>query len=156
VLSGMNVQTHWEKVYTQKAPNKLSWYRPHLEMSLALIEQAAVGLSPSMIDGGGGEATLVDDPLARGYTNIGVLDISQTAIEASRQRLGPASEQIHWRVSDITQVELEPAAYDIWHDRAVFHFLTAASPNALWDHAAVPLLLLHHGIADPSTANQES
>jgi SAM-dependent methyltransferase len=126
VLADMDVQAHWEKVYTQKAPNEVSWYRPHLEVSLALIEKAAAGFSASIIDVGGGESTLVDDLLARGYTDITVLDISQTAIDGSRQRLGGASEQIHWRVADITQVELEPAAYDIWHDRAVFHFLTAA------------------------------
>jgi SAM-dependent methyltransferase len=132
VSTDMDVQDHWEKVYTQKAPNEVSWYRPHLEVSLALIEKAAAGFSASIIDVGGGESTLVDDLLGRGYTDITVLDISQTAIDACRQRLGAASDQIHWRVSDITQAELEPAAYDIWHDRAVFHFLTAARDRAAY------------------------
>jgi len=121
----MNTQTHWEKIYTEKAPDAVSWYRPHLETSLALIEKARTGISASVIDVGGGESTLVDDLLARGYENITVLDISQTAMEANRKRLGKASEHVQWLVADITKVELEPSVYDVWHDRAVFHFLTA-------------------------------
>jgi SAM-dependent methyltransferase len=74
-----------------------------------------------------GESTLVDDLLARGYENVTVFDISQTAIDANRKRLGKASERGHWLVADITQVELEPSVYDVWHDRAVFHFLTSPS-----------------------------
>ncbi len=103
----------------------MSWYRPHLEASLELIEQAAAGSSASIIDVGGGESTLVDDLLARGYHSLSVLDISQAAIAASRKRLGDAAERVRWLVADITQAELEPSAYDVWHDRAVFHFLTA-------------------------------
>lgn len=122
----MDMQTHWERIYSQKAPDQVSWYRRHLETSLAFIEQAADARSASIIDVGAGECTLVDDLLARGYRNITVLDISQTAIKAKRRRLGKASGHIHWLVADITRVELEPAAYDVWHDRAVFHFLTAA------------------------------
>jgi 2-polyprenyl-3-methyl-5-hydroxy-6-metoxy-1,4-benzoquinol methylase len=123
----MDVETHWEKIYSQKPPNAVSWYRPHLETSLSLIEQTASGRSASVIDVGGGESTLVDDLLAREYENITVLDISQSAIDANRKRLGNAAERVHWLLADITQVELEPSAYDVWHDRAVFHFLTAAS-----------------------------
>ena len=123
----MDAQTHWEKIYTEKAPEAVSWYRPHLETSLALIEQAAAGSSASVIDVGGGESTLVDDLLARGYESITVLDISQTAIDANRKRLGKTSERVHWLVADITQVELKLSAYHVWHDRAVFHFL--ASPS---------------------------
>lgn len=123
----MNTQTHWEKIYTEKDPDAVSWYRPHLEKSLGLIEQVAPERSSAIIDVGGGESTLVDDLLARGYDNITVLDISQTAIDANRKRLGAISEQVHWLVADITKVDLESAAYDVWHDRAVFHFLTAAS-----------------------------
>jgi 2-polyprenyl-3-methyl-5-hydroxy-6-metoxy-1,4-benzoquinol methylase len=123
----MDAQAHWEKIYTEKAPNAVSWYRPHLERSLTLIEQVASDRRASIIDVGGGESTLVDDLLALGYENITVLDISQTAIDANRRRLGPASELVHWLAADITRVELQPSAYDVWHDRAVFHFLT--SPN---------------------------
>src|ERR1700757_3609023 len=121
----MDAQTDLEKIYTEKAPDAVSWYRPHLETSLALIEQAPAGCSASVIDVGGGESTLVDDLLARGYKGITVLDISQTAIDANRKRLGKTSERVHWLVADITQVELELSVYDVWHDRAVFHFLTS-------------------------------
>lgn len=121
----MNVQTHWEKIYRDKAPDAVSWYRPHLERSLELIDEVAPSHSAAIIDLGGGKSTLVDDLLARGYQNITVLDLSQTAIDANRQRLGEASKGVHWLVADITRVELEASAYDVWHDRAVFHFLTA-------------------------------
>jgi SAM-dependent methyltransferase len=130
----MDAQTHWEKIYTEKAPDAVSWYRPHLETSLALIERAAAGCSASVIDVGGVESTMVDDLLALGYENITVLDISQTAIDANRKRLGKASERIHWLVADITKVELQPCIYDVWHDRAVFHFLTATSDRIAYVH----------------------
>ena len=121
----MDTKTHWEKIYSSKAPETVSWYRPHLETSLALIERAAREKSASIIDVGGGESTLVDDLLARGYRNITILDISQVAIETTKTRLGPAAEQVHWLTADVTEATLEPSAYDVWHDRAVFHFLTA-------------------------------
>jgi SAM-dependent methyltransferase len=121
----MDTQTHWEKIYTEKAPDAVSWYRPHLETSLALIEQAAASCSASIIDVGGGESTLVDDLLARGYDSITVLDISQTALDTNRKRLGKTSDRVHWVVADITKIELELGVYDVWHDRAVFHFLTS-------------------------------
>ncbi|MGC2461884.1 MAG: class I SAM-dependent methyltransferase [Steroidobacteraceae bacterium] len=127
-----DAQTHLEKIYTEKAPNAVSWYRPHLETSLHLIEQTGAGASASIIDVGGGESTLVDDLLARGYENITVLDISQTAIDANRKRLGTASECVHWLVADITRDELGPSAYDVWHDRAVFHFLTSPSDRVAY------------------------
>jgi 2-polyprenyl-3-methyl-5-hydroxy-6-metoxy-1,4-benzoquinol methylase len=128
----MNSQSHWERIYAEKAPDAVSWYRPHLEKSLSLIEQFAPGKSAAIIDVGGGESTLVDDLLARGYENITVLDISQAAIDASRKRLGSASERISWLVADITRMELDASAYDVWHDRAVFHFLTAESDRVAY------------------------
>jgi 2-polyprenyl-3-methyl-5-hydroxy-6-metoxy-1,4-benzoquinol methylase len=121
----VDAKLHWEKVYTTKAPDAVSWYRPHLETSLALIERAAVARTASIIDVGGGESTLVDDLLLRGYQNITILDISQIAIDVTKQRLGSAAEQVRWLVGDITEIELEKGAYDVWHDRAVFHFLIA-------------------------------
>lgn len=123
----MDPQSHWEKIYTEKAPNAVSWYRPHLETSLELIERVAADRSSSIIDVGGGESTLADDLLARGYEDITVLDISRTAIDANRKRLGEDSERVQWLVADITQSDLPPCRYDVWHDRAVFHFL--ASPT---------------------------
>ena len=84
----MDAQSHWENIYGKKAADAVSWYRPHLETSLELIERAAHEYSASIIDIGGGESTLVDDLLARGYRNISVLDISQTAVDANKKRLG--------------------------------------------------------------------
>jgi 2-polyprenyl-3-methyl-5-hydroxy-6-metoxy-1,4-benzoquinol methylase len=125
-------KAHWEKVYTTKAPDAVSWYRQHLETSLALIERAVPARSASIIDVGGGESTLVDDMLGRGYKNITVLDISQAAIDVTKHRLGSAAEQVHWLVADITKVELEPLKYDLWHDRAVFHFLTTVEQRTAY------------------------
>jgi 2-polyprenyl-3-methyl-5-hydroxy-6-metoxy-1,4-benzoquinol methylase len=120
----MDEHAHWENIYRQKAPDAVSWYRRHLERSLALIERAATDRNASIIDVGGGESTLVDDLLARGFKNVAVLDISQTAIDVTKKRLGAAADRVRWLAADITQTLLEPGAYDIWHDRAVFHFLT--------------------------------
>jgi 2-polyprenyl-3-methyl-5-hydroxy-6-metoxy-1,4-benzoquinol methylase len=122
----VDAKTHWEKVYTTKAPDAVSWYRAHLETSLALIERAVDAHSASIIDVGGGESTLVDDLLLRGYKKLTVLDVSPSAIEVTKKRLSSASEQVCWLVGDIVEIELEPHAYDLWHDRAVFHFLTTA------------------------------
>jgi 2-polyprenyl-3-methyl-5-hydroxy-6-metoxy-1,4-benzoquinol methylase len=121
----MDTINHWEKIYKTKTPEAVSWYRRHLETSLRLIERAASGHSASIIDVGGGESTLVDDLLARGYENLTFLDVSQTAVDVTKKRLGQAAERIHWLVADITEVQLPSHAYDVWHDRAVFHFLTA-------------------------------
>lgn len=128
----MDAKTHWEKVYTTKEPKAVSWYRPHLETSLALIERAVQSRSASVIDIGAGESTLVDDLLATGYENIIVLDVSQTAVEVTKKRLGLLAKKIDWIVGDITQVRLEPFAYDVWHDRAVFHFLTSIEQRAAY------------------------
>jgi 2-polyprenyl-3-methyl-5-hydroxy-6-metoxy-1,4-benzoquinol methylase len=119
----MDAKRHWENVYVAKAPGAVSWYRPHLETSLALIERAANARTAAISDVGGGESTLVDDLLLRGYQNITVLDVSQTAIDVTERRLGSATEQARWLVGDITEIELEQGAYAVWHDRAVFHFL---------------------------------
>ena len=83
----MDTETHWQKIYAEKAPDAVSWYCPHLEKSLELIEQMAPDRSRAIIDVGGGESTLVDDLLAAGYENVSVLDISQTAVETSKKRL---------------------------------------------------------------------
>jgi len=128
----MDAKTHWEKVYKTKEPEAVSWYRAHLETSLALIERAANSRSASIIDIGAGESTLVDDLLAKGYGDITVFDVSETALEVTKKRLGPLAEQVKWIVADVTQIELEPSAYDVWHDRAVFHFLTSIEQRAAY------------------------
>lgn len=121
----MTEQSHWDKIYREKEPDAVSWYRPHLETSLKLIEASAPTRSASIIDVGGGESTLVDDLLAREYKNVTVLDLSPTAIDVTKKRLGAAAQQVRWLATNVTEADLAPQAYDVWHDRAVFHFLTA-------------------------------
>jgi ubiquinone/menaquinone biosynthesis C-methylase UbiE len=120
----MDVRTHWERVYKTKAPDAVSWYRSHLETSLALIERTATGPSSGIIDVGGGESTLADDLLSRGHQHVTILDISETAIDVCKKRIGEAASRIHWIVADVTRTELDASTYNLWHDRAVFHFLT--------------------------------
>ncbi len=118
-------QQHWDQVYGTKGPDQVSWFRPHLETSLALIERAAPDRFASIIDVGGGASTLADDLLARGYRDITVLDIAPTAIELAKKRLGPQSSSIRWLSADILGAAFAARSIDVWHDRAVFHFLTS-------------------------------
>lgn len=121
----MDPKSHWEKVYRTKQPTEVSWYRAHLDRSRELIEEAAMRRDAYIIDVGGGESTLVDDLLARGYRNVQVLDISSTAIAVARERLGEAADRAVWLCGDVTSFAFAQHRYDVWHDRAVFHFLTA-------------------------------
>ena len=120
----MKSKAHWENVYQTKAADAVSWFAPHLETSLKLIDRAAKDEQAAIIDVGGGEATLVDDLLNRGYQNVSVLDISQTAIDVAKGRVGELGKKVHWYCADVTSAELPESYFDIWHDRAVFHFLT--------------------------------
>lgn len=126
----MKSETHWETVYQTKQPTEVSWYRPHLELSLQLIEEAAPNRDARVIDVGGGESTLVDDLLARGYQQPSVLDISSTALAVARARLGGKSSDVDWLCGDVTTFPFAHHEYDVWHDRAVFHFLTDANERA--------------------------
>ena len=119
----MDTRSYWEHVYKTKPFDAMSWYRPHLDRSLRLIESASPDRNASIIDVGGGESTLVDDLLKRGYQNLTILDVSQAALDVTRARLGETGERVHWLCADITQVDLPAHAFDVWHDRAVFHFL---------------------------------
>jgi 2-polyprenyl-3-methyl-5-hydroxy-6-metoxy-1,4-benzoquinol methylase len=119
----MRAREHWEAVYERKRPDEVSWYRPHLERSLQFIDAAGLPPDAAIIDVGGGASTLVDDLLARGHSNVTVLDLSAKAIESAKARLAGDGARVHWLAADITQVELPPDSYDFWHDRAVFHFL---------------------------------
>jgi SAM-dependent methyltransferase len=125
-------KSHWEKVYRSKRPEEVSWYRPHLELSLELIAQAAPARDAQIIDIGGGESTLVDDLLALGYRNVSVLDISATALEVAEHRLGARATQVTWLCGDVTAYPFRLHQYDVWHDRAVFHFLTKAEDRAAY------------------------
>lgn len=120
----MNMKTHWENIYQTKAPTQVSWFQAHPQVSLSLIQRTQVQPTEPIIDIGGGAATLVDDLLANGYQAVTVLDLSAQALRLARQRLGPLAERVTWLEADITTVELPAQAYAVWHDRAVFHFLT--------------------------------
>src|SRR5580765_822391 len=114
---------HWENVYATKSPTEVSWYQPRPELSLSLIRSVAPGVSASILDVGGGASVLVDGLLSAGYFDVTVLDISQTALNHSRERLGQVADRMSWIMADITQWR-PPRTWDVWHDRAVFHFLT--------------------------------
>jgi 2-polyprenyl-3-methyl-5-hydroxy-6-metoxy-1,4-benzoquinol methylase len=115
---------HWDEVYRTKRADEVSWYQPHLARSLVRIARSALGTRAAVIDVGGGESTLVDDLLALGHTDVTVLDLSHVALDAAKTRLGARADAVTWICGDVTSVALSPARYDVWHDRAVFHFLT--------------------------------
>jgi 2-polyprenyl-3-methyl-5-hydroxy-6-metoxy-1,4-benzoquinol methylase len=128
----VDAKSHWDKVYRTKRPNEVSWYRPHLEVSLQLIEDAAPNRNPYIIDVGGGESTLVDDLLTRGYRNLSILDVSLTALDVAKERLGDRADMVNWLRGDVTTFAFTRHQYDVWHDRAVFHFLTESKERAAY------------------------
>ena len=120
---------HWERVYTDKATDQVSWFQPHAASSLRLITGCA-DPDANIIDVGGGASVLVDDLLDAGYRNLTVLDLAGSALAVSRKRLGERAQSVNWIAADITRAELPAATYDVWHDRAVFHFLTDPDDRA--------------------------
>ena len=118
---------HWDEVYTRKASNEVSWYRPHLEQSLKLIDEAGLTPEAAIIDVRAGASTLVDARL--GYRRLSMLDLSERGLDVSMTRL-------QWLVGDVTTLALPEATYDVWHDRAVFHFLTDPEQRARYVEAA--------------------
>jgi SAM-dependent methyltransferase len=131
----MHSKEHWEKVYATKATDAVSWFQPHADTSVGLIKATGAALDASIIDVGGGASTLVDDLLGLGYTNLTVLDLSAAALAAARQRLGGKASGVRWIEADITRANLPERAFDIWHDRAVFHFLTSPEDRAAYVQA---------------------
>lgn len=128
----MDARQHWERVYRTKQPTEVSWYAPHLAVSLRLIEEAAAERGSRIIDVGGGEATLVDDLLDRGYRYLSVLDVSATALDVASARLGERAGAVDWLCGDVTTYPFTRHQYDVWHDRAVFHFLTDPKDRAAY------------------------
>lgn len=121
----MDKRGHWETVYHSKPPEQASWFSPHLATSLGLIEAATGGdRSFKIIDVGAGASTLADDLLGSGYHGLTVLEISEGAINLAKQRIGKHADVIEWVRADVTSHAFPAHAYDVWHDRAVFHFLT--------------------------------
>ena len=121
----MNVG-HWQEVYGSRGETQTSWFRPHLDRSLAFIEGLGLALDTPIVDVGGGRSTLVDDLLARGYLDLTVLDLSAEALAQSRARLDGRAQGVQWLTGDVLELDLPAGHYGLWHDRAVFHFLTEA------------------------------
>ena len=120
----MENKTHWEQIYHTKECEQVSWYQLHPYVSLQYIQNTGIGKTGHIIDVGGGASTLVDHLLDDGFQHVTVLDISAEALEIVQQRLGQRAGSVTWLEADITQTTLSHHEYDVWHDRAVFHFLT--------------------------------
>lgn len=120
----MSTETHWNRVYTDKAVTQVSWFQLHASQSIQLIQSLKLDSNAAIIDVGAGASILADELLDLGYRHLTVLDISNMALRQSQQRLGDRAHLIHWKVADLLSVEFEPETYQVWHDRAVFHFLT--------------------------------
>lgn len=133
---------HWEHVYRNKAADSVSWFRPHLDVSLSLLRATGLDTSSHALDVGGGASTLVDDLLDLGV-RVTVLDLADAALEVARQRLGGRAAQVVWRTGDITTIDLPAAHFSHWHDRAVLHFLT--NPAAVQAYAAQAARVLPAG-----------
>ena len=125
-------KAHWEGVYTRKGEHAVSWFQAQAATSLRLIQAAGLGPGAALLDVGGGASVLVDDLLAAGYSDLTVLDLSGAALAAAQARLGERGRGVRWIEADITRVHLPEAAYDLWHDRAVFHFLTDPADRRLY------------------------
>ena len=132
----MDQRQHWDSIYGEKPSDAVSWYRPHLERSIAFIERAGLPPDAPIIDVGGGASTLVDDLLDRGYTDLTVLDLSVSAIASAQARLNRRAAKVCWRIGDITSIDLPKARYAFWHDRAVFHFLNDPAARERYVQAA--------------------
>jgi ubiquinone/menaquinone biosynthesis C-methylase UbiE len=120
----MNTKEHWDKIYATKNENEVSWFQPYPKTSIEFLEQFKLPLTANIIDIGGGNSHFVDVLLEKGYQNIWVLDISANAIDVTKDRLGKKANKAHWVVSDITEFDFTDLQFDLWHDRAAFHFLT--------------------------------
>ena len=119
----MSRKEHWERIYKKKSPVEVSWYQEEPTISLSLVIKLLLGRDESIIDIGGGASTLVDCLLEEGFKNITILDLSSNALSRAKQRLGDKAALVNWKVEDITMY-VPNHDYSLWHDRAVFHFLT--------------------------------
>jgi len=123
----MQTKEHWENVYSTKAAEEVSWFQEHAGLSLQIIRDSALAPDGRIIDVGGGASTLVDDLLSAGFSKITVLDLSAAALAKAKARLGSRAASVQWLEANILDVTLPASTYDVWHDRAVFHFLTSES-----------------------------
>lgn len=130
-MSEFNRQAHWQNVYKEKAENQVSWFQDRPTISLELIEAAGAKPNSAIIDIGGGASRLVDALIENGYRDLTVLDLSESAVSIAKMRLGQSAALVKWIVTDVTQWE-PPSRYDLWHDRAAFHFLTDVSDRTAY------------------------
>jgi ubiquinone/menaquinone biosynthesis C-methylase UbiE len=126
----MDSKEHWESVYRTKGPTAVSWYQPEARVSFELIQRVAPDLDTPIIDVGGGASTLVDGLVKAGYRDVTVLDLAASALGQAQARLGPRANQVRWVEADVLEAELPSGKYGVWHDRAVFHFLTDPDDRA--------------------------
>ena len=126
----MDHKVYWEAIYSTRQPSEMSWYQAFPARSIELLARAGIERDSAIIDVGGGDSTFVDVLLERGFRDVTVLDISAKAIERARARLGSRGESVTWIEADVRFAELPADAYDLWHDRAVFHFLTEPDQRA--------------------------
>jgi SAM-dependent methyltransferase len=129
VIESVDRRDHWNRVYQNKTPENVSWYQRRPDISLALIAASGVPREAFIIDVGGGASVLVDHLLELGFVNLAVLDLAGSALNASQARLGARAADVEWHEADVTNF-VPPHRYALWHDRAVFHFLTAAEDRA--------------------------
>lgn len=122
---GSHVRDHWEEVWSERAPDEVSWFQPDPTVSLELVGSLDLPASASVLDVGGGASRLVDHLLDAGYEDVTVLDVAEASLAKARQRLGSQAEQVDWFVGDVLEADIQPG-FQLWHDRAVFHFLTDA------------------------------
>lgn len=128
----MQSKEHWEQVYSSKNADEVSWFQQHVELSLKIVRDHRVPVDGNIIDVGGGASTLVDDLIDTGYSAITVLDFSFSALEKAKIRLGAKASSVSWLEADVLDVDLPAHGYDVWHDRAVFHFLTSESERHVY------------------------
>ncbi|HYM87349.1 MAG TPA: class I SAM-dependent methyltransferase [Pseudoxanthomonas sp.] len=139
-------QGHWQSVYRTKPADSVSWFRPRLDVSLKLLRQAGLNASSRLLDVGGGASTLVDDLLDAGLRDITVLDLSSQALETARQRIGPKAEGVQWLVGDLLLAEFPKGRFDLWHDRAVLHFLDNDAARLYAQRAAHAIAVGGHAV----------
>jgi len=125
---------HWDSIYSSKSESEVSWFQRYPKTSIELVEIFNLSLDANIIDVGGGDSHFVDALLEKGFQNIWVLDISANAIERAKERLGHSACKVHWIVTDITNFEPQ-VPFDLWHDRAAFHFLT--SENSIYKYVDI-------------------
>ena len=130
-MSMLERQSHWENVYRTKGERDVSWFQETPTISRGLIRATGIGIDASIIDIGGGASRLADALLADGFRSVTVLDVSEKALARARDRLGPTAEHVTWIIADVTAWRPDKA-YDVWHDRAAFHFLTEPSDRAAY------------------------